>query len=77
MGNPNFQDALNRVDDYETDDLIERLRELDKAPHIDVTSWEADFLNNALSPRAAHRTWTKNQKATAIVMLDEYDAWDL
>lgn len=70
-----YAEAVERGKKLSREDCIAYCRALDQAD-INVSSWEADFLHNALHPRAAWRQWTDNQKATVVVMLDEYGGWD-
>ena len=55
-----------------TDDLelIERLKEIDESDDIEVTSWEAEFLESMVYGGVA-RMSTK-QRAVARRMIDQY-----
>ena len=66
---------MSEYQHYSDEELIEELIEVDSDPDVDVTAWEADFIEDMIRIYYSrdHLNLTDNQRSKLIQIVEEYN----
>lgn len=59
---------MSKYDNYNDEELIEELRELDEGDEVNLSKWELDFIDSIL----ARHTLTDKQRVKVVELLEKH-----